>query len=216
MQLLVCLLVAGSSASAQAQLANSRARAPEGRVRFLTVPSERDPLEITLDQVRRQRAALGLEAADLDDWSERDRYVTHHNGVTHLVLRQRFGGIEVFNADMTVAITPEGRMLSLGHRFISGLARSVSSSSPSLSALAAVARAAEHLGLVLTQPPSLLEPHAGPAREARVLRMRFGIDERREYTLSEIGKELDLSRERIRQIEGEALARVRMRMEQTA
>lgn len=127
--------------------------------------------------MRRQRAALGLEAADLDDWSESDRYVTHHNGVTHLVLRQRFGGIEVFNADMSVAITPEGRMLSLGHRFISGLARLVSSSSPSLSALTAVARAAEHLGLVLTQPPSLLEPQAGPAREARVAGAGVSLDE---------------------------------------
>jgi RNA polymerase primary sigma factor len=55
-----------------------------------------------------------------------------------------------------------------------------------------------------------------PEREARVLRMRFGIDERREYTLSEIGEELALSRERIRQIEGEALQRMRDLMEQTA
>jgi len=55
-----------------------------------------------------------------------------------------------------------------------------------------------------------------PEREARVLRMRFGIDERREYTLSEIGEELALSRERIRQIEGEALQRMRDMMEQTA
>ena len=55
-----------------------------------------------------------------------------------------------------------------------------------------------------------------PEREAKVLRMRFGIGERREYTLSEIGEELRLSRERIRQIETEALARVRLVMEKTA
>ena len=55
-----------------------------------------------------------------------------------------------------------------------------------------------------------------PEREAKVLRMRFGIGERREYTLSEIGEELSLSRERIRQIETEALARVRIVMELTA
>ncbi|MEM7244422.1 MAG: sigma-70 family RNA polymerase sigma factor [Acidobacteriota bacterium] len=48
-----------------------------------------------------------------------------------------------------------------------------------------------------------------PERERRILSMRFGIDERREYTLSEIGAALDLSRERIRQIESEALRRVR-------
>jgi RNA polymerase primary sigma factor len=52
-----------------------------------------------------------------------------------------------------------------------------------------------------------------PEREARILRMRFGIGERREYTLSEIGREMSLSRERIRQIETEALARIRTQME---
>ena len=55
-----------------------------------------------------------------------------------------------------------------------------------------------------------------PEREARVLRMRFGIGERREYTLSEIGREMSLSRERIRQIETEALARMRSMIERTA
>jgi RNA polymerase primary sigma factor len=55
-----------------------------------------------------------------------------------------------------------------------------------------------------------------PEREARVLRMRFGIGERREYTLSEIGREMSLSRERIRQIETEALQRMRSMMERTA
>ncbi len=55
-----------------------------------------------------------------------------------------------------------------------------------------------------------------PEREARVLRLRFGIGERREYTLSEIGREMSLSRERIRQIETEALQRMRLNMERTA
>jgi RNA polymerase primary sigma factor len=55
-----------------------------------------------------------------------------------------------------------------------------------------------------------------PEREARILRMRFGIGERREYTLSEIGRELSLSRERIRQIETEALARIRVQVEESA
>ena len=55
-----------------------------------------------------------------------------------------------------------------------------------------------------------------PEREARVLRMRFGIGERREYTLSEIGREMSLSRERIRQIETEALTKMRMAIERSA
>jgi RNA polymerase primary sigma factor len=47
------------------------------------------------------------------------------------------------------------------------------------------------------------------AREERVLRLRFGLGGRRSHTLSEIGKELKLTRERIRQIEAKALDKIR-------
>ncbi|MBP9728603.1 MAG: sigma-70 family RNA polymerase sigma factor [Gammaproteobacteria bacterium] len=49
-----------------------------------------------------------------------------------------------------------------------------------------------------------------PAREAMVLRMRFGIDTDTEQTLEEIGRTLGLTRERVRQIEGQALAKLRL------
>src|SRR5690606_32197419 len=39
------------------------------------------------------------------------------------------------------------------------------------------------------------------AREAKVLRMRFGIDMNTDHTLEEVGKQFDVTRERIRQIE---------------
>ena len=46
-------------------------------------------------------------------------------------------------------------------------------------------------------------------REARVLKMRFGIDQQREYTLEEIGLNFDVTRERIHQIEAKAISRLR-------
>jgi RNA polymerase primary sigma factor len=46
-------------------------------------------------------------------------------------------------------------------------------------------------------------------REARILRLRFGLDEERAYTLEEVGQKFGLTRERIRQIEGKALRRLR-------
>ena len=46
-------------------------------------------------------------------------------------------------------------------------------------------------------------------REARVLRLRFGLDNDRPYTLEEVGRKFGLTRERIRQIEGKALRRLR-------
>ena len=48
-----------------------------------------------------------------------------------------------------------------------------------------------------------------PPREAKVLRMRYGIDMTCEYTLEEIGAKLSVTRERVRQIENKALAKLR-------
>jgi len=47
------------------------------------------------------------------------------------------------------------------------------------------------------------------AREAKVLRMRFGINMNTDHTLEEVGKQFDVTRERIRQIEAKALRKLR-------
>jgi len=46
-------------------------------------------------------------------------------------------------------------------------------------------------------------------REEKILRMRFGIGEKQDYTLEEVGQDFDLSRERIRQIEDKALRKLK-------
>lgn len=48
-----------------------------------------------------------------------------------------------------------------------------------------------------------------PPREARILRLRFGLENGRTYTLEEVGEKFGLTRERIRQIESKALRRLR-------
>ncbi len=58
----------------------------------------------------------------------------------------------------------------------------------------------EHLASVLT----FLSP-----REQRILKMRFGLENNRTYTLEEVGKEFGVTRERIRQIEAKALQKLR-------
>jgi RNA polymerase primary sigma factor len=46
-------------------------------------------------------------------------------------------------------------------------------------------------------------------REARIIRLRFGLENGHPYTLEEVGQKFGLTRERIRQIEGKALRRLR-------
>jgi len=74
---------------------------------------------------------------------------------------------------------------------------------------------------VLAQPPSEFAMEAKlrvamrrillelTPREAKVLRMRFGIDMNTDHTLEEVGKQFDVTRERIRQIEAKALRKLR-------
>lgn len=47
------------------------------------------------------------------------------------------------------------------------------------------------------------------AREARIIRLRYGLDDGRSHTLKEVGRKFNLTRERIRQIEQDALAKLR-------
>lgn len=46
-------------------------------------------------------------------------------------------------------------------------------------------------------------------REAQVLRMRFGLQDSREYTLEEVGQLLNISREQVRQVEDKAIRKMR-------
>jgi RNA polymerase primary sigma factor len=46
-------------------------------------------------------------------------------------------------------------------------------------------------------------------REEKVLRMRFGIGEKADHTLEEVGRDFEVTRERIRQIEAKALRKLR-------
>jgi RNA polymerase primary sigma factor len=51
--------------------------------------------------------------------------------------------------------------------------------------------------------------HSLTPREAKVLRMRFGVEMSTDHTLEEVGKQFDVTRERIRQIEAKALRKLR-------
>ncbi len=62
--------------------------------------------------------------------------------------------------------------------------------------------------LDLTEQIRKILPTLTP-REEKILKMRFGIDEKGGHTLEEVGKVFDVTRERIRQIEAKALRKLR-------
>jgi extracellular elastinolytic metalloproteinase len=132
---------------------------------FLTGPSEGDPLKIALDYIRQNREALGLTEDDLTDVVVKDRYLSNHNRVTHIYLRQRFGGIEVFNGDININISGDGRVINLGNGFVPGLKNFVKVKAPSMPAITAVEKAAQYLGVPITEPLVPRESANGVAQD---------------------------------------------------
>jgi uncharacterized repeat protein (TIGR01451 family) len=121
---------------------------PDG---FLTGPTTGDPLDIALAYLRAHAADFGLLPDDLNDVVVKDRYVSKHNGVTHIYLRQRLGGLEVFNGDINVNITRDGRIINIGTNFVHNLQQAANTTTPTLTAADAVRRTAQALGMPAPQ-----------------------------------------------------------------
>lgn len=131
---------------------------PAGAAGFLTGPAQGAPADIAVGYVDAHKADLGLTAGDVADLVVRDEVRSSHNGVTHLYLRQRHRGVEVFNGDLDVHVMPDGRIVKVGNRFVPGLAAAINAEAPRIGAETAVERAAAHLGL----RPGAVEVLAGP------------------------------------------------------
>lgn len=144
--LCVCLVFASSflfSAPLQAQTQPE----PPSFNGFLTGPTSGDPLQIAMQYVQSHGAAYGLSSTDLSELRVVDRYTTAHNGVTHIVLRQQLGGIDVFQGDIAVNVARDGSIINVHNAAIPQLAKRVNTRTPKLSAQASLVQAATTLGL---------------------------------------------------------------------
>ncbi|MDY7094422.1 MAG: M36 family metallopeptidase [Acidobacteriota bacterium] len=133
---------------------------------FLTAPSPDDPLDIVTNYLEANGASMGLTQDDLAEWTVNDRYTTRHNGVTHIYLQQRLDGIPVYNGLLNVSIDNQGRIFFIGDRWVRDLAGSVVDRAPSLDAVDAIHRSANHLGLRVSDALVPLGGTGGPVQNS--------------------------------------------------
>jgi hypothetical protein len=111
-----------------------------------------DPLKIALSHLSENAAEVGVTPADLDDLFVTSTVRSAHNGVTHVNLNQRYGGLEVFGGHGTVSVGPDGAVVFAAGSFVARLGEDASGEAE-LGAIEAVEAAAE--GLDLRKPASL-------------------------------------------------------------
>jgi hypothetical protein len=131
---------------------------------FLTGPRTGAPFKIALNYVRTHKAQLGLRAGDLRDFVVTDRYRDSHNGVTHVYLKQRYHGIDVYGADLSVNVARDGSVINVGNRFVSNLADAVTDHPTELTARESVGAAARKLKLGVPRGLSVKEVAGGAAK----------------------------------------------------
>ena len=138
-----------------------------GRVSILSGPNEGDPLDIALAYLREHCRELGLVEDDLAELLVVDRYTSDHNGVTHIYFKQRFNGIEVYNAIINVNVAADGSVISVGNRLVGSLAKQIVGASPGMAADRALRAAARALKIPVGVP-IVLQKELGGAAQGKV------------------------------------------------
>jgi hypothetical protein len=123
---ILCLLSSGAlfaqtkvvASQSQTQAGSGRTRHLFSRTGALTPASAAPAQEIAEKFVRRAAAEQGLRPEDLSGLYVARSYRTQHNGVTHFVFRQRFDDVDSQNAEWTVNIDPDGRVINGGGRLV--------------------------------------------------------------------------------------------------
>lgn len=80
---------------------------------YLSEPSALPPSEIFQKFITDHQALYKLSVADLADFPLVSNYVSQHNGVSHLVMKQYYQGIQVFGAQLQSAINKEGKIINV-------------------------------------------------------------------------------------------------------
>lgn len=156
--------------TAFAQSANSRAYrrttiSKGSPAKPLTGPAAGRPVDIAKEYTRTHGKEVDLTAPDVADLVVTGETRSDHTGITHVYLRQRRGGIEIFGADSNFNIAANGSILSFGTSFLPEIEKGINRSSPVIGAVAAANAAAANVGLEVTEPLEPIEVKVGPEQE---------------------------------------------------
>jgi len=159
------------------------------RAGYLTAAQKGQPLNIALQYLKANAKSLGLAAGDIEHAIVTDQYTDQDTGVTHIYLRQTFNGLEVVNADLSIHVAKNGKIISVGGGFVPAL-KETNSVKPSFSALTAVNRAASKLGL-------LNQGFLGSKLTLTEARVLYELATRADITAGEIANDLQLDVEHV-------------------
>ncbi len=120
-------------------------------------------LEVALRYLNDHHKEWGYTPEDIADVIVSDWYTDRTTGITRVYLKQRYEGIEVYNAINNFNIDKEGQVFFVGRRFVPHLAEKVNTTTPTLTAQQAVTAAFQHLDLAPTGNLRLWEQQ-GPHR----------------------------------------------------
>ena len=123
----------------------------------ISFAQHQSPLDLTLRYLEQNKKELGLTATDIQHYRVSDLYMSKHNGVTHVYLNQEHNNVKVLNAIINANILPDGKILSVGNRFIPNLQEKVNGSTPSIEPVAAVQQVINEFDLATNAPLRLHE-----------------------------------------------------------
>ena len=136
--------------------------------RPLTRPAAGRPIDLAVQYIRENGKDADLTDEDVADVVVTSETKSKHNGLSHVYIRQRVDGREVFGADSNFNIGPDGAVLSFGTSFLPEVRESINRSSPEIGAVAAASAAIAHVGLTLTQPLQEVNVPGGPEQETEL------------------------------------------------
>ncbi len=120
-----------------------------------------EALPVVMNFLSSNAAMLGMNSKDISSLEVIDRIYSKVTGTTHIFLRQVHEGLPVYNSQMQVNMDREQRILSVNNSAMTDMAASVTVTKPGIDLSAAVGKAAEHLGISLSNPPKTLNAAAG-------------------------------------------------------